>query len=294
MTKFATCENGDGLRKTLMEYSWLLSTLRELMGAFALEISTPSIIFGDAKGAFSIRFHGQPAHLARSNVLHLLATATVLGTCYSVQRVFRDEAAFSNCHLSEFDLLDCVLIGVPISKSMDIVEQLIREIHDKAIVQFGAESVAPLTNISFCRMPWQEAEKHFAMASQGDLSHGIKSEEPVFLTNIPRAYVSWALKDTQDGNNKSAFNLMLPGVGEVVEGGERDLNRKKLLTKLCLIGRLQQLKWYADAIGCMNEPVTSFGLGVERLAMWLFNMPDITKITMFWRKACFSEIPFPE
>lgn len=68
-------------KESLLQYSWLLSELRSFVGAKAKEITTPSIIAGDAKGSMPICLNGEVAHLARSNVLHLMAVAAVIGNC---------------------------------------------------------------------------------------------------------------------------------------------------------------------------------------------------------------------
>lgn len=276
-------------KESLLQYSWLLSELRSFVGAKAKEITTPSIIAGDATGSMPILLNGEVAHLARSNVLHLMAVAAKLGNCYSIQRVFREEREVTRFHLSEFDLLDSVFVRSGMEDVMSFIEAMISQVRDRAAIEFGEDAVAPLTTKDFARIDWRYAVKKVEERKVDDFSHEILYNTPYFIVNLPNGQVSWALKDLEDGIKRS-FNLILPTSGEVVEGGERDLNVQKLQLKFERIGRSKQLGWYAKAVSQIDGPVVSFGIGVERLAMWLFKKDDISEVNLFYRKLGFSEI----
>lgn len=276
-------------KESLLQYSWLLSELRSFVGVKAKEITTPSIIAGDATGSMPIFLNGEVAHLARSNVLHLMAVAAKLGNCYSIQRVFREEREVTRFHLSEFDLLDSVFVRSGMEDVMSFIEAMISQVRDRAAIEFGEDAVAPLTTKDFARIDWRHAVKKVEERRGDDFSHEILYNTPYFIVNLPNGQVSWALKDLEDGIKRS-FNLILPTSGEVVEGGERDLNVQKLQLKFERIGRSKQLGWYAKAVSQIDGPVVSFGIGVERLAMWLFKKDDISEVNLFYRKLGFSEI----
>lgn len=277
------------VKESLLQYSWLLSELRSFLGARAKEITTPSIIAGDAKGSMAIRLNGESAHLARSNVLHLMATAAEIGNCYSIQRVFREEREETRFHLAEFDLLDSVFVQCGLEDILSFVETMILEVRDHAAIEFGEDAVAKLSGKEFARIDWERAAKEVGERSVDDLSHEILYDAPYFIVNLPVGQVSWALKDSENGRKRS-FNLILPTSGEVAEGGERDLNGLKMQSKFDRIGRAKQLGWYAEAVSRLEGPVVSFGIGVERLAMWLFKKGDISDVNLFYRKLGFSEI----
>jgi len=277
-------------KESLLQYSWLLSELRSFFGARAKEITTPSIIAGDAKGSMPICLNGEVAHLARSNVLHLVATAVEIGDCYSIQRVFRDENKETRFHLAEFDLLDSVFIKCDLNDAMSFIELLVSHIHNRAAAEFGEDAVAPLESQKFARMDWS-LTRMFAQHTEEDLSHRILMNNPYFIENLPSGQVSWALRDMAPGVKRS-FNLILPNCGEVAEGGERDLDGERMAIKLRDIGRLRQLGWYAKAVSQLEGQVVSLGIGVERLAMWLFRKDDISNVNLFSRKLTFSEINY--
>lgn len=276
-------------KELLLQYSWLLSELRSFVGAKAKEITTPSIIAGDAKGSMPICLNGEVAHLARSNVLHLMAVAAELGNCYSIQRVFREEREVTKFHLAEFDLLDSVFVRSGMEDVMSFIETMISQVRDRAAIEFGEDAVAPLATKDFARIDWKHAVKEAGERKVDDFSHEILYDAPYFILNLPNGQVSWALKDSEDGMKRS-FNLILPSSGEVAEGGERDLNGRKLQFKFERIGRSKQLGWYAKAVSQIDGPVVSFGIGIERLAMWLFKKDDISEVNLFYRKLGFSEI----
>ena len=276
-------------RESLLQYSWLLSELRSLIATKAKEITTPSIIAGDAKGSIPIKFNGENAHLARSNVLHLMATAAEMGSCYSIQRVFREEREETRFHLSEFDLLDAVFVRSSLEDVMSFVESLFFQLREHAANEFGEDVVAPLKSKSFARLDWELAAKKVATQNVEDLSHELLYDTPYFVVNLPEGQVSWALKDSNDGR-KCSFNLILPSSGEVAEGGERDLNGQRMKLKFELIGQSRQLGWYAIALLRHKGPVVSLGIGIERLAMWLFKKDDIAKVSLFYRKLVVPEV----
>lgn len=276
-------------KESLMQYSWLLSALRSAVGAKAKEITTPSIIAGDAKGAMPICLNGEVAHLARSNVLHLMAVAVELGNCYSIQRVFREEREETKFHLAEFDLLDSVFVRSGMEEVMSFIETMISQVRDRAAIEFGEDAVAPLTTKDFARIDWKHAATEVGERNVDDFSHEILYDVPYFIVNLPNGQVSWALKDSEYGTKRS-FNLILPTSGEVIEGGERDLNGRQMQLKFERIGRSRQLGWYAKAVSQIDGPVVSFGIGIERLAMWLFKKDDISDVNLFYRKLGFPEI----
>ena len=275
-------------KESLLQYSWLLSELRSFVGARAKEITTPSIIAGDAKGSMPIRLNGEVAHLARSNVLHLMAAAE-LGNCYSIQRVFREEREATKFHLAEFDLLDSIFVRNGLEDVMLFIETMISQVRERAAIEFGEDVVASLNTKDFARIEWKHAAREVGERNIDDFSHEILYDVPYFIVNLPNGQVSWALKDSEDGMKRS-FNLILPTAGEVVEGGERDLDGRQMQLKFERIGRSKQLGWYANAISRIDGPAVSFGIGIERLAMWLFKKDDISDVNLFYRKLGFSEI----
>ncbi len=277
------------VKESLILYSWLLSELRVVVGERAKEITSPSIIFGDAEGSIGLTFNGKPAHLARSNVLHLMVIASELGSCYSIQRVFRDERIETRFHLSEFDLLDMIFVRTEIDEAMEFIEALIRRVHKRAVKKFGVSVVAPLCEKRFERIRWRQARSNTYVENTNDLSHVVLFDDPYFVVNLPKGQVSWALRDSSVWE-KCSFNLILPVVGETAEGGERELDGRAMMLKLGHIGRVRQLGWYAKSLSRLQSPVTSIGIGVERLAMWLFKRTDIADVNLFYRKLDFPEL----
>ena len=118
----------------------------------------------------------------------------------------------------------------------------------------------------------------------------IAANGPVFVTNFPRSIASWTARPV-DENHARSFNLLLPGVGETAEGAERQTRQDWMAQKIKLAGVEEQLRWYPAMMPYTDFQLTSMGLGVERLAMWLFGCSNIRDLKPIYRDTGFSEIP---
>ena len=290
------------MKKAMLRFGWLLKTIRNIAEEFAVEVSVPTLVSGDARDSWLLDFYGQKAHLARSNALHISATSALVGSCFCIQKVFRIEDAGTPYHLSEFSLFECAIPRTDCLACMDRVEGMIRRIQCEAVEAFGQNEVAVLCQEPFVRLDWIDAVNKVCSIGHVDFNHSpgadvhldlshvcVKENAPIFLVDLPQGQVSWACKDMADGR-KVSFNLIVPYAGEVSEGGERETDRGLLMDRFKRANRMPQLSWYASSIEKVESPLSVFAIGLERLAMWLFKYDDIGDVNGFLRKRCFPEI----
>lgn len=279
-------------------YSWLLQAMRNVHASDVFEVRAPIFWPGMAEESFNINFYGKVARLATSNAFYLLLMASKFGSCYLIQRSFRQEPRCTPYHLNEFDLYECCLRNVNFEKLLDITEHVLRVIHKEAKQRFPHLCTTSLPKNAFKRYNWTKLSsqvKDFSnidfTTSPGTQAHPIFSNnEPFFITNMPRTQSSSWLVKNDEQDNLCAFDLILPGVGEVFEGSERPAQKSVYEEKLSQGPNLaKSFKWFLDQFEDQNQPISMFGCGIERLAMWLFGIKDIAYIHAPYRKNCFSE-----
>lgn len=259
-----------------LKYAWLLNMLRFHFGQFATEIRLPMLGPDLTKGSVSATNGHRSYCLPQCYTLLVTAKTCQNGNSFCIQRAFRANDCASRFHLQEFDLLECGMTNTSSEQAMATVETIFRDLYGRT----HRDSCR-----GFPRMTWEKMKvssqsfKRFDEESPGrielqDFSHGVKLSKPVFVTNLPWSQSSWATKTVSPGVT-TRFNLLVPEVGEIAEGGERLLNRDSMVRLFDKIGLSSQLGWYAESLSSDVDPVSVFAIGIERLAMWLFGYDDI-------------------
>lgn len=283
-------------RALLLAMSQLFEHVRHYLSenSFA-EIRLPSIHFGVGRGhVFYIDYFGHQGRLSSSNALFLTVAAGHLGHCYSLERVFRAEPSSTSKHLTEFDMLEVALLGSGIDESMDQLERLIASLLNVEWPSSVMERILRLRKdvcIPFRKVPYLDIEKEYGLNGRGLGAHerSIASRGPVFVVNFPQGISSWASRK-YNGRLTHSFNLLLPDIGEVAEGSERDTDVYALEERFKEWHMKRQLGWYGKGIRYPNARISIYGLGIERLAMWLFGVSNIRETVLFVRDGTFREI----
>jgi len=279
-------------------YAFLLNSLREYLNLNGYtEVRLPEIHFGRNKTqeTFEMDFFGKTARLTSSNSLFLDTYAIQLQKAFSIQRSFRAEKIHTNRHLSEFDLLEVAALNRSLEETMMELERLIKFVLDK----FEKSPFAPLSPVNFTALkekifpilPYREIENQYHLGGEqpGMYEIELAREGPVFITHLPRKVASWTALPV-DRQYTRTFNLLLPGVGEGVEGTQKQTDMKAFSQKLKTVGIEEQLGWYPRMIPYSNFLLTNFGLGIERLAMWIMGLEDIREVHPIYRDKDFSEL----
>lgn len=278
----------------VLAYSRLLQSIRRILGSDGfVEVRLPSIHFGVHKQAhFSLDFFGLPARLSTSNALHLNVLAIHLCKVFCLQPCFRAEPSRTHKHLAEFDILEAAHMNTTMEAAMVLVERLVKQLAVEVRQMTDVCTVAQIdVSIPFRRISYDEvAAKHGVHGcGLGQHERRIAEDGPIFITDFPAHLASWSAKPSRPGYAQS-FNLLLPGVGEVVEGNEKETSVELLNRKFQNLDMVKQLGWYTKHFVHPGCRLAGFGLGVDRLAMWLFGVKNIRRLHPFFRDQRFSEI----
>lgn|GEM_PF-411045 len=278
-------------------YAFLMDALREYFNKEGYtEVRLPSIHAGKNDGDFfELDYFGRTARMTSSNALFLDIYALQLQKAFSIQKCFRAEKSHTNRHLAEYDILEAARLNCSLEDTMTEVENLLKFVLDK-FTQSPFASISPLDFAALKEkkiavIPYKEIEQQYNLEGKGlgKYEREIARKEPVFVIHFPRKIASWTAKPIDDKYTRS-FNLLLPQVGEVVEGTERQTNIEIFQGIIETAGVEEQLGWYLNMLPYSDFLLSGFGLGIERLAMWLLGLKNIREIHPVYRDTDFSEL----
>lgn len=278
-------------------YSYLLSLLRQYSVSNGYtEVRLPTVHYGQEKTeVFSLDFFQQPARLTSSNALFLNLYATQLSKAFSLQKCFRAEPSHTNRHLAEFDLFEVAMVNYDLSCCMVELESLVKFIvfeftksEFRHLVQVDTDLILQST---FPIIEYKQLQEKYNLENKGlgKYDREIATSLPTFVIHFPRRISSWMAKPL-DACYTLSFNLLVPKIGEVAEGNVKQTSRELLFKKFELANVKTQLGWYTQMMPYSDFPLTGFGLGVERLLMWIIGLKNIRLIHPIYRDKRFSEI----
>ncbi|GAV54404.1 hypothetical protein ZYGR_0AL01360 [Zygosaccharomyces rouxii] len=271
-------------------------------------------------------YFGRPAYLTVSTQLHLEVLSLALNKCYTLSPSFRAEKSDTNRHLSEFWMLEaewCFAKDVNelthftqnLLKSVirscydsrdELIPQIIPQESDQAatIVQRWENllqneqwpSVTYSKAIEILRdqhvnvKPFPNYEPQWGLALQSEHEKWLAGEyfqSPVFVTDYPRDCKAFYMKHNDDGQTVACFDLLVPGMGEIVGGSMREDDYTKLIKEMDRrqMNQNGDLDWYVALRREGSAPHGGFGLGVERLVSYLYGNHNIRDAIPFHRAA---------
>ena len=260
------------------------------------------------ESASSSAFFGKAAHLTVSGQLHAEALATALGRVYTFGPTFRAENSNTPRHLSEFYMLEAEAAFADADAAMALAEGCIRRcgtvLSAKESADFQALSPDNLTwttalssSESFARMTYTDAvsvllevKDQFKYPVEWGSDLRFEHEQwlatklhggPVFVTDYPADLKPFYMRRNDDGKTVSAFDLLVPGVGELAGGSARE-DRLDALTARIPPEMANGLQWYTDLRRYGTVPHAGFGIGFERLVQYFSGISNIR-----------DAIPFP-
>lgn len=111
-------------------------------------------------------------------------------------------------------------------------------------------------------------------------------KKPVFVTNYPKAIKSFYMRENEDGKTVAAADMLVPGVGELIGGSQREERLEKLIARMEENGMdRRDYEWYLDLRRFGTAKHAGFGLGFERLIMYVTGIPNIRDVLPFPRTA---------
>ena len=265
------------------------------------EIQAPSFTGSACEGGstlFEVKYFDQKAYLTQSWQLYAEAMIFSLQKIYGIAPSFRAEKSRTRRHLAEYWHHEMETAWMQYEELLKFEEELIVFIAHYVVDKCGKEleelgrDVTELKKLKapFPRMTYEEAIKKLGQKWGYDLTDDDERKlvaeigKPVFLTHFPREMKAFYMRvDPKDKKVVLAADLLIPGVGETTGGSERIYDPKELeeslkIFKLCR----DDYKWYMDLRTLGTVPHSGFGLGMERLVMWLTGAEHIM-----------DTIPFP-
>ena len=263
---------------------------------------------------YSKDFFGKKASLTVSGQLEAETLATALSRVYTFGPTFRAENSNTPRHLAEFWMIEPEMAFFDLNDDMDIQEDFVKyllnwaltkcrsdlEFFDKRIQPGLIESLEKVANAKFVRISYTEAiaelEKHsdkFEFKPYWGCDIATEHEKflteqiykcPVMVFNYPKEIKSFYMKQNEDGKTVKAVDVLVPGIGELIGGSEREENYEKLLAA-CKERNMDMsnYQWYLDLRRFGTVPHSGFGLGFERLIRYVNGMENIRDVIPYPR-----------
>ena len=267
----------------------------------------------DGKTDFSQDIFGKKAFITGSGQLHGETFAQAFGKIYTFGPTLRSENSNTKTHANEFWMMEPEICFCDLEQLMDIEEDFLKyvvkavlercpneiEFCDKFIQNGLIEKLQKVTTSSFTRIDHKEAidilkkadrEWEFKPEYGEDLA---KEHEkyiteyfngPVFVKNWPKDIKSYYMKLNPDNETVAAVDLEVPGAGEIMGGSQREENYEKLVKRMNEMGiNTDELYWYLDLRRYGSVVHSGFGLGFERLLMYITGIENIRDVIPFPR-----------
>ena len=269
----------------------------------------------DSKGKVdnSKDFFGKSAGLTVSGQLEAETFATAFSKCYTFGPTFRAENSNTKIHASEFWMIEpevcfCDLFGI-----MDIEEECLKyivnyvldngkdeiEFLDKFVENGLKDKLEKLVNSKFVRITHEEVitilknsgvKWEFVPEYGEDIA---KEHEkyitdyyncPVFIYDWPKDIKAFYMKQNDDGKTVRAVDLEVPGVGELIGGSQREEDYDKLVKRMDELGmNKDELDWYINLRRYGSVVHSGFGIGFERLLIYLTGIDNIRDVIPYFR-----------
>lgn len=266
---------------------------------------------------YSKDFFGKQASLTVSGQLEGELGATALGDIYTFGPTFRAENSNTPRHLAEFWMVEPEMAFYDITDNMDLAEDFIKHLVKYALdncyddIQFLndrydnelIERLKSVISTEFVRLEYTEGIKILEEAVKNGVQFeypvywgvDLQSEherylvekhfgKPVILTGYPKEIKAFYMKQNEDGKTVRAMDVLFPKIGEIIGGSEREADLEKLETRIDEIGMSHRtLEWYLDTRRFGSCPHSGFGLGFERLLLFVTGMANIRDVIPFPR-----------
>ena len=263
---------------------------------------------------FSQDFFGKPAHLTVSGQLNAETFAQSFCNVYTFGPTFRAENSNTVKHAAEFWMVEPEICFADLSDDMDLAEEMIKyifqyvldtcpeemEFFNKFIDTGLLERLHHVIGSDFVRISYTDAIKELEKHNdefEYKVSWGVDLQteherylcenifkKPVFVTDYPKDIKAFYMKQNPDGKTVAASDLLVPGIGEIIGGSQREEDYDKLLTRMKELNMpLEEYSWYLDLRKYGSCHHAGFGLGFERAIMYLTGMQNIRDVIPFPR-----------
>lgn len=268
----------------------------------------------DGKIDYSQDFFGKQTSLTVSGQLEGELGAMALGEIYTFGPTFRAENSNTPRHLAEFWMVEPEMAFYGIEDNMELAEDFIKYLVRYALEHCGDDlrflndmfdkelisRLESVVNTTFVRLTYTEGIKILEASGEKfefPVSWGVdlQSEherylvekhfgKPVIMTDYPKEIKAFYMKQNDDGKTVRGMDVLFPKIGEIIGGSEREASLEKLETRINELGmKRETLEWYIDTRRFGSAPHSGFGLGFERLLLFVTGMSNIRDVIPFPR-----------
>ncbi len=281
---------------------------------FRVTTLPPDAVPAPGQDRFAADFFGKECSLTVSGQLEAEALATGLGKVYTFGPTFRAEHSNTPRHAAEFWMIEPEAAFFDLFDNMELGESLIRHVvrhvlrvceadvalFDKFVDPGLIQRLQALAGQDFVRVPYREAvhilqqsgrKFEFPVAFGQDLQtehERFLTEEhfraPVTVYDYPKGIKAFYMRMNDDGETVAAMDLLVPRIGELIGGSQREERLDRLEKRILDMGqKLEDYWWYLDLRRFGTVPHAGFGMGFERLVMLLTGIANIRDVIPFPR-----------
>jgi asparaginyl-tRNA synthetase len=269
---------------------------------------------------YSQDFFGKPVNLTVSGQLEGETMAMAFGQIYTFGPTFRAENSNTPRHAAEFWMIEPEIAFADLDDDMQLAGDMIKYVleyvmehcpdemeffnnfFDKQLI----ERMTGVINADFEHVKYTEAikilEKHkdkfeypvfWGCDLQTEHERFLTEQvfkKPIFVTDYPKEIKAFYMRMNEDNKTVAAMDLLVPGVGEIIGGSQREERMDVLLARLAELGlRAEDYSWYLDLRRYGSAKHCGFGLGFERLIMYMTGIANIRDVLPFPRTAGSAE-----
>ncbi|MEG1527653.1 MAG: asparagine--tRNA ligase [Clostridia bacterium] len=285
----------------------------EMFQITTLDIDNPPKL-ANGKTDYTQDFFGKKASLTVSGQLNVETYAMAFSNVYTFGPTFRAEHSNTQRHSAEFWQIEPEIAFADLNDDMQLAEDMIKYVIKYVLTNCKQEMdffnsfvdntlLARLTTLAdsaFKRMTYDQAiemlqphNSEFDMPIKWGVDIGTEHERyltekiikgPVFVTNYPKEIKSFYMRQNDDGKTVAAMDMLVPGVGEMIGGSQREERLDKLLERMKELNlKEEDYWWYLDLRKYGGNKHAGFGLGFERLVMYLTATSNIRDVLPFPR-----------
>lgn len=285
----------------------------EMFQVTTLDMKNPPLT-KDGKIDYSQDFFGKEAHLTVSGQLNGEMYACALGDIYTFGPTFRAENSNTTRHAAEFWMIEPEMAFADIYDDMDLAEDMVRfcvkyvmekcaedlELFNKYVEPGLLDKLNTIIEKGFARITYAEAieimqksgrnfeyKPEFGIDMQTEHERYLAEEyfkRPVIVRDYPKEIKAFYMRLNDDGRTVAAMDVLVPGIGELIGGSQREERYDVLVQKIHDMGMSEEdYSWYLDSRKYGSVPHAGFGLGFERMMMLLTGIGNIRDVIPFPR-----------
>ena len=268
----------------------------------------------DGEVDYSKDFFGKKTGLTVSGQLNVETFAMAFANVYTFGPTFRAERSYTQRHAAEFWMVEPEMAFADLNDYMDTAEAMVKyvisavlrecpaeiEFFNKFIDPSLLERLQSLVTSDFGRVSYTDAVELLIKSGQKfdyPVQWGIDLQteheryltehifkKPVFVTDYPREIKAFYMRQNDDGKTVAAADMLVPGVGELIGGSQREERLDKLEEAINRFGLdPEQYNWYCDLRRYGGTKHAGFGLGFERMIMYVTGISNIRDVEAFPR-----------